>query len=167
MKVTHLVSALSLLTLLLLPLTVSAQDSPTPSAQPEISPEQAIGGQVPLRVRGLLIREMMAIQESMNRVLDALIRGQDDIVAEQGQSIQESFILKQQMTPDDRQALLSAVPEAFVTRDRAFHALGGKLAEAARQKDRSEQLRLYSELVTACADCHAHHALDRFPGLAE
>lgn len=60
------------------------------------------------------------------------------------------------MTPEDRQGLLAAVPEAFVTRDRAFHALGGQLADAARSGNRDEQLRLYGQLrrpvpsVTRC-----------------
>ena len=164
----------TLILLALLPVLLLASGGPSALAQPaetadkvsEPTADQAVGSQLPTRVRVLLIREMMAIQNGMNRILDALVRGQDDTVAELAQAIHDSFILKQEMTPEDRKSLLAAVPEAFVTRDRAFHALGGHLAEAARNGDREEQLKLYAQLVTACTDCHAMHARDRFPEFA-
>ena len=163
----RLLLLLLLLVLLLLPSSAIAQDPAANSTQPEISADQAIGSHLPLRVRGLLIREMLALQDAMNRILDAMIRGQNQVVAEQAQSIHDSFILKREMTPEDRQGLLASVPEAFVTRDRAFHALGGQLADAARSGNRDEQLRLYGQLATACAECHALHARDRFPEFAQ
>lgn len=163
------------LTLLLVPLLlllalhttdIAAQDTLTETKAVALPAENAVGSHMPERVRGLLTREMMALQAAMNAILDALIRGNDDVVAVQAQAVQDSFILKQEMTPEDRKGLMASVPESFVTRDRAFHALGGRLAEAARDGDQEAQLRLYGDLVTACAECHSVHAQDKFPAFA-
>lgn len=124
-----------------------------------------VGSKLPPKVRGLLIQEMHAILRATNKIVDALVRGQDDLVAENAQGIHDSFILRKKMKPDDKKALLSAVPEAFVKQDRAFHALGAQLAEAARKKDKAQQQKLFSDLVNSCVSCHTQYAIDRFPGL--
>ncbi|MDZ7825810.1 MAG: cytochrome c [Gammaproteobacteria bacterium] len=85
--------------------------------------------------------------------------------ANRAQAIHDSFILKQEMTPEDRKALVAAVPEAFVQRDRAFHQLSAELAEAARAADPARERALFGEMVDACAGCHARYAGGRFPGL--
>lgn len=124
-----------------------------------------VGSKLPPRVKGLLIQEMNALSGAINKILDALVRGQDDIVAKNAQAIHDSFILKKEMTPEDKKGLLNAVPAAFVKQDRAFHALGGQLAEAARKGDKAQQQKLFSNLVNACVSCHTQYAADRFPGL--
>jgi len=134
---------------------------PTANAQ---EPEP-VGPKLPPKVRGLLIQEMVAVLGASHEILDALIQGQDDVVAEKAQAIHDSFILQQQMSDEDRQALMAAVPESFVERDRAFHALTAQLAEAARQGDSTRQGALYGEMLGACIACHERYATDRFPGL--
>lgn len=127
------------------------------------SPGANVGADLPPKLRGLLIQEMNAILDASKAILDALVRGQNEIVAEKAQAIHDSFIMKQAMTADDKKALLAAVPEDFLKRDRAFHALSASLADAARKGDRAATLGLYRDLVSACIDCHARHAQDRFP----
>lgn len=134
---------------------------PTANAQ---QPEP-VGPKLPPKIRGLLVQEMVAVQGASHEILDALIQGQDEIVAEKAQAIHDSFILQQQMTDEDRQALIAAVPKAFVERDRAFHALTAQLAEAARQGDSTRQGVLYGDMLGACIACHERYATDRFPGL--
>lgn len=133
-----------------------AQESPEP-----------VGPKLPDRVRGLLLQEMNAILDASESILDALVRGQHDVVAERAQAIHDSFILEQEMTEADRKALKAAVPTSFVQRDRAFHELTGQLAEAARERDSARQRELFGEMVDACAACHARYAGDRFPGLRQ
>ncbi len=74
--------------------------------------------------------------------------------------------MKMEMTPEDKKTLLDSVPETFLSRDRAFHELSARLADAAREGDRTGQEKLFNQMVAACTECHAKHALDRFPGLA-
>jgi cytochrome c556 len=139
------------------------------SAAPGVAEDGAepVGPKLPAKVRGLLLQEMNAVLGATHEILDALVRGEDARVAEKAQAIHDSFILKQEMTAADRRALKEAVPRAFVERDRAFHALTGRLAEAARQGDATRQQALFADMVDACAACHARYATNRFPGFAE
>jgi hypothetical protein len=144
---------------------------PVPAADAPSGPDdgvvEPVGPQLPARVRGLLLEEMGALLGAAQQILDALVRGEDAVVAEQAQAMHDSFILAQQMTDADRQALLDAVPPAFVTRDRAFHELAASLAAAARAGDGARQRALFASMIDACADCHAAHATNLFPGFVE
>ena len=128
--------------------------------------DRTVGAQMSPRLRGMLIQEMMALLDASKQILEALIRGQDDVVARNAQSIHDSFILEQAMSDADRQAFHDSVPHAFIERDQAFHQLSERLAEAARAGDQPEQRKFFAEMLNACAGCHAAHATDRFPNLA-
>lgn len=119
------------------------------------------------KLRDLLRKEMLSIEEASKDILSALIAGDDERVAGLAQQVHDSFILAQSMTPEDEQDLMAAVPEDFVTRDRAFHELSATLAEAARNGDRAQQHADFGRMVEACTACHALYATDRFPDLAE
>jgi hypothetical protein len=127
---------------------------------------RTVGAQMPPRLRGMLIQEMMALLDASKQMLEALIRGQNDVVARNAQNIHDSFILEQAMSDADRQAFHDSVPHAFIERDQAFHELSERLAEAARAGNQPLQRKLFTELLNACTDCHAAHATDRFPNLA-
>lgn len=133
-------------------------------AVPVAGAAEPVGPRLPERVRGLLVQEMNAVLGASHQILDALVRGQDEVVAARAQAIHDSFILKQQMTEADRQALMAAVPPEFVERDRAFHELSGNLARAARDGDAARQRELFGAMIDACAGCHGRYAPDRFPG---
>lgn len=124
-----------------------------------------VGPELPARLRGLLVQEMNAIAEASRELQGALIRGDSETVATRAQKIHDSFILDQKMTPADKKALVKAVPKAFVQRDKAFHKLTGRLAEAARQNHQDRQEKLFTRMVRACRGCHERHARGRFPGL--
>ena len=146
--------------------TESAASS-TDSATGSAAATDPVGPKLPDRVRGLLRQEMIAILNASQSILDALVRGQHERVAQEAQAIHDSFILKQEMTKADRKALMDAVPKAFVQRDRAFHALTGKLARAARERNAERERELFGRMIDACAECHARYAGDRFPGLRQ
>lgn len=128
--------------------------------------DKAVGSHLPPKFRGLIIQEMLAVTEASKRILEALARGQDDVVARNAQQIHDSFVLEQEMTEAESKALHDALPHAFVERDQEFHALSAQLAEAARQGDTSRQLAVFAKMQQACIACHAVHATDRFPSLA-
>jgi len=128
--------------------------------------ETAVGSALPATLRALLVEEMLAVLGASQDILDALVRGQDGRVADNAQSIHDSFIMEQRMTEADREALEATLPAAFLERDRAFHELSAGLAEAARAGDAQRQRELFSDMLDACVDCHAAHATDRFPELA-
>ena len=119
------------------------------------------------KLQDLLLQEMQSIEQASKDILSALIAGDDARVAELAQQIHDSFIMEQSMTPDDEQDLIAAVPEDFLTQDRALHELSHSLAEAARDSDRALQHAKFGEMIAACTACHTAYATDRFPHLAK
>lgn len=128
------------------------------------SSDSTVGSNLPPKVRGLLIQEMNAVLDASETILGALARGQDQVVAEKAQAIHDSFIMKQEMTDADKKALVNSVPATFLEKDKAFHELSARLAEAARKEDKARQRQLFAEMIDACTACHSEHARDRFPG---
>lgn len=128
--------------------------------------EARVGSNLPPRIRGLLIREMVAVLDASQKIVDALVRGQDALVAQHAQAIHDSFILEQEMSEADMETLVASVPQSFLEKDEAFHKLSADLAAAAREGNREKQLDLFNILINSCVDCHVQHAQDRFPDLA-
>ncbi len=136
---------------------------PSASAQ-EVQP---VSPDLTPKLRDLLRKEMLSIEGASKDILSALIAGDDARVADLAQKIHDSFILQQSMTPEDKKDLMAAVPEDFVTRDRAFHVLSADLAQVARDGDRAAQHQKFGQMVEACTACHALYATDRFVTLAD
>lgn len=121
-----------------------------------------VGDKLPPNVRALLIQEMQAVLTASQTILEGIVKGQHELVAEKAEGIHNSFILKQKMTPEDRKALMAAVPSAFVQRDRAFHKLSADLAVAARAENQAQERELFGQMVEACTGCHSKYAGGRF-----
>lgn len=139
------------------------------SAALPVTAEQAqpVSPELTPKLRDLLRKEMLSVEDASHQIMSYLIAGDDDNVEQLAQKIHDSFILQQSMTPEDKQDLMAAVPEDFVTQDRAFHALSADLAEAARNGDRPAQHQKFGEMIQACSACHTQYATDRFPKLSE
>lgn len=129
-----------------------------------ITAQEDIGSELPADVRVLLIQEMVAILGATQSITDAMIRGDDEIVATQAQHIHDSFILAQELTDEQHTALVNAASEEFLEKDGAFHAMGAALAEAARAGDKPLQQKIFFQMQAACVACHTDHAAQRFPG---
>ncbi|MBA6413057.1 cytochrome c [Parahaliea sp. F7430] len=124
-----------------------------------------VGEQLPAKLRGLLIQEMISILAASQKIQAAIVRGDHQIVAQQAQAIHDSFIMAQEMTEEDEQALLAAVPQGFLEQDEALHKLSEELAEAGRDKDSARQVQHFAEMTAGCVACHSEYASARFPGL--
>jgi hypothetical protein len=146
----------------------SAADATHPNEAHDVSDtaDRAVGSRMPPKLRGLLIQEMLALLDASKQILEALMRGQNDMVARNAQAIHDSIILEQGMSDADRQAFHDSVPHAFIERDQALHDLSERLANAAREGNQLAQRKLFTEMLNACVACHAAHATDRFPNLA-
>lgn len=146
----------------------ASQAAPTPAVVASAEKLQIninVGAQLPPKVRGLLIQEMQAILGATQAIQAAVVQGDHETVASKAQAIHDSFIMDQQMTAADEQALLAAVPGAFLERDKAFHELSAQLAQAGRDRDTTRELRQFSQMVDGCVGCHTRYATARFPGL--
>ncbi|MDP6674563.1 MAG: cytochrome c, partial [Gammaproteobacteria bacterium] len=119
------------------------------------------------RLQELLRKEMQFIDEASQNILTALVAGSDAQVATLAQQIHDSFILRQSMTPEDKNHLVTVAPEGFVQRDRDFHQVAAELAAAARTGNRALQHQQFGRMIEACSTCHALYASDRFSGFSE
>lgn len=125
-----------------------------------------VGAQLPSNIRVLLIKEMQAILKASEQIQAAIVQGDHNTVAQKAQEIHDSFIMEQQMTAADEEALLAVVPKAFLKLDEELHELSEKLAQAGRDQDTTRQLQQFSEMIQGCVSCHSDHATARFPGLS-
>lgn len=135
------------------------------SANAEQSSGINVGEQLPPKVRSLLIQEMLGILSASQKIQAAIVQGDHEIVAREAQAIHDSFIMAQEMTEEDEQALLAAVPEEFLKQDEALHKLSQELADAGRDKNTALQLQHFNKIIEGCVRCHSEYASSRFPGL--
>lgn len=119
------------------------------------------------KLRDLLRKEMLSIDDASREILAALVRGDDARIAELAQQIHDSFILRQSMTSEDKADLMKAVPDGFVQQDRQLHEIAAALAAAARSGDNAEQHEQFGQMIRQCSACHSRYARDRFPRFAD
>ena len=118
-------------------------------------------------VRSLLSKEMIAIQNGMMSMIGAYASGNFEEIAAVAGQIKNSYILKQDMSRQQRHELHQKLPRSFIHLDQQFHHYAGLLEEAAR-KNNDELIGFYfSKLVDSCSGCHRQHARHKFPAFVE
>lgn len=120
---------------------------------------------LPAELQTLLKKEMLEIQSAMQQLIPLMVQGNSEKTAQLAKQIQESFILKKSLPPEELKQLVQLLPNHFVQLDRTFHGNAGRLAEAAKQSDFVESGKLYGTMISACIGCHTQFAPERFPNL--
>ena len=118
-------------------------------------------------IRTLLGKEMLAIQNGMMSVISAYASGNYAEIASIAEQIKSSYILKQEMTRQQRHELHQKLPASFIQLDQQFHSYAGLLAEAARKNNDELTGFYYSKLVESCSNCHSQHAEHKFPAFGK
>lgn len=117
--------------------------------------------------RILLRSEMSAIATGMNNLFAAYYSGDFKEVSRIAKNIEDSFILKKEMTQGQRHEIHTVLPKGFLRRDKQFHYNAGMLAHVA-EKGKDELVGFYfSELAKGCIGCHSEYAKDRFGHLVK
>jgi hypothetical protein len=117
-------------------------------------------------LRDLLSQEMRALEGGMMSIIPAYISGNWDEIATIAGKIQNSYILKQELTEDQIKELKSVLPSEFIAKDQSFHYLAGMLEHAAKNK-KPELINFYfAEMSESCVSCHTAFATHKFPALA-
>ena len=144
----HSLLAMVVLNLAFMSFGTAAEDSAVESLSPEI--------------RGLLKKEMAAVEVAMKDIITANATGDSEKIAVIAQQIKDSFILKQGLTKQQKHELHSVLSADFIQQDQAFHYSAGMLAHAAEMK-KPELINFYfGQLFEACSSCHKVHANHRF-----
>ncbi len=118
-------------------------------------------------IQQLLQQEMQAIEQGMQVLIPAIARGEWDLVAEIGKNIQQSYLLKQKLSTEQRHQLHESLPARFIQLDHAFHESAGMLAQGA-EMSKPDIVNFYVyKLSSACVECHTEFAAEKFPGLVQ
>jgi len=131
---------------------------------PLSTPHQPI--QINPEIHALLQQEMQAIQKGMMSLIPAIASGDWEKVAEIGDSIEGSYLLKQKLTAEQRHALHQSLPAEFIKQDQAFHQSAGMLAHAAEMGNADIVSFYLYKLTRACVECHTEFASEKFPLLS-
>lgn len=118
-------------------------------------------------LRSLLSREMQALQNGMLSIIPAYVSGNWHEIASTARSIKNSYLLQQNLSESQAKELHAKLPHAFIEQDKRFHALAGKLEEAARNENPAQINLYFSEMNAACLNCHSDFAAHRFPALTK
>ncbi len=121
---------------------------------------------IPQEIKILITQEMQALQQGMRELIPAMVSGNWSQLEGIGRQMRDSYIIKQKLTKAQKKVLHAALPEAFKKADQAFHRSAGMLSDAAKEHNMEQVVFYYSEMATACVNCHSQHATDRFPALA-
>ena len=116
-------------------------------------------------LRHLLRQEMVAIENAMKALIPAISSGDWGAVNAIAQKISDSFIMKQKLTPAQKEELHRVLPHRFIEMDQDFHSSAGMLAHAAEMKNADVVNFYFYKLNNACVECHSQYATQRFPGL--
>lgn len=134
-------------------------------AAPEAS---AVSGrtelELPPRYRNLLRAEMREIEGAMQELLGSLARGEAEDGALLARRIEQSFILRRELSAEERRELQDLLPEELLRLDHAFHGEAGALAGALERRDFQAASESYAAMSRGCVDCHSRFAAERFPG---
>ncbi len=115
----------------------------------------------------LLTLEMQAISKAMMELVPAIATADWQKISGIGSQIKHSYIMRHQLTSQQRQTLQRILPTDFKKMDFQFHQTAGKLAHAAEQHN-SELVNFYFyKLNEACSQCHSQYALAKFPGFVD
>lgn len=116
-------------------------------------------------LRGLLSKEMKALQAGMMSIIPAYISGNWAEIESTANRMKNSYILKQSLTKKQVKELHSALPHEFIEKDQRFHYLAGMLEHAAKSR-KPELVNFYfSEMNESCISCHSKFANHKFPAL--
>jgi hypothetical protein len=118
-------------------------------------------------LRTLLVEEMRALQQALNRIVIALPQGEWTKVAASAKGIHDSFIFQKKLTPKDRDILHHRLPAEFVHLDLGLHQRAARLQESAMHADAELSIYHLSRMMEACIQCHKRFATHRFPVLKD
>ena len=118
-------------------------------------------------LRALLSEEMIALEKGMHSIFSSIISGDYEDISQKAEKIQNSFILKQKLTPSQRKELQTKLPKGFIELDKGFHEDAGELVNAAEFSDRELVNKYFFKMTKTCVKCHSTYASSRFSNFEE
>jgi len=136
------------------------------AAQPPTAPSQPVTAALSPQLRETLREEMRSIEAALTGLLPHLVRGEWEPVAELAARIEGRFVLRQELSAEQRRELHEALPDGLLDLDRRFHVHAAELARAARNQNPELAAFWLYKLTDGCLQCHSRYAHGRFPGFS-
>lgn len=118
------------------------------------------------KLRAALIAEMAALKGGATELSVSLATGEWDKAARVAERMRDSYILKQQLSAEEREQLHRVLPAEFLALDERFHRHADALARAAADRDHELALFYFSRMMEGCVACHARYAAHTLKGFA-
>lgn len=115
------------------------------------------------KLRDVLSKEMLALQDGMKAIIPAYISADWHEIATIAMQMKNSYIMKQKLTDEQMHELHSKLSPLFIEQDQEFHYLAGMLAHAAEKKKPELVGFYFYKLGESCVGCHARFATHKFP----
>jgi hypothetical protein len=117
-------------------------------------------------LQNLFSQEMRQLQQGMTEILPLYVSGGWAEIAVIAGKMEDSYVLKQNLSAKQMDDLHAVLPGEFITLDQQFHYLAGMLEQAA-EMEKVELVGFYfSKMSEVCVSCHTQYATQRFPALA-
>lgn len=114
----------------------------------------------------LFSSEMLALQAGMMEMVPLYVAGKLQEIAVIAGNMEDSLVLKKNLTRSQMHELHTKLPASFLAQDRQFHYLAGMLEHVA-EAGKIELVGFYiAKMGEACVACHSTYAANRFPNLA-
>ena len=115
------------------------------------------------QLQQLFSKEMIQLNQGMKKIMDAYISGQWDIIVPIAKKMEDSYVLRQNLTKSQMHELHSKLPKQFLKLDEEFHYYSGMLSHASEMK-KTELIGFYfSKMSETCVSCHSLYATNKFP----
>lgn len=110
----------------------------------------------------LFSKEMVQLQQGMQDIMVAYVSGQWDVIAPIAKKMEDSYVLRQNLSQHQMHELHSKLPNAFLELDDKFHYYSGMLSHASEMKKVELIGFYYAKMSETCVSCHSVYATHKF-----
>lgn len=111
----------------------------------------------------LFSKEMVQLNKGMQEIMNAYISGQWGSIVPIAKRMEDSYVLRQNLSRNQMHELHSKLPKTFLELDEKFHYYSGMLSHASEMK-KAELIGFYfAKMGETCVSCHSIYATKKFP----
>jgi len=111
----------------------------------------------------LFSKEMVQLKQGMQEIMTAYISGQWDVIAPIAKKMENSYVLRKNLSKNQMHELHSKLPSVFLELDDKFHYYSGMLSHVSEMKKVELIGFYYAKMSETCVSCHSLYATHKFP----
>jgi len=110
----------------------------------------------------LFSKEMVQLQQGMQDIMVAYVSGQWDVIVPIAKKMENSYVLRQNLSQSQMHELHSKLPNTFLELDDKFHYYSGMLSHVS-EMGKVELIGYYfAKMSETCVSCHSEYATHKF-----